>query len=69
VPSRSDSYGSSRSSTGLVERYDRFFEMDADLSHDVKYLPAFVKALTPTSSSARATFRVAAWRAGVSVAT
>jgi len=30
---------------GLVEGYDRFFEMDADLSHDVKYLPSFVKAL------------------------
>ena len=30
---------------GLVEGYDHFFEMDADLSHDVKYLPAFVKAL------------------------
>lgn len=30
---------------GLAEGYDRFFEMDADLSHDVKYLPAFVRAL------------------------
>ncbi len=30
---------------GLGEGYDRFFEMDADLSHDVRYLPAFVKAL------------------------
>src|SRR4029079_7907946 len=30
---------------GLDEGYDRFFEMDADLSHDVKYLPAFVRAL------------------------
>ncbi|MCL2779057.1 MAG: polyprenol monophosphomannose synthase [Polyangiaceae bacterium] len=30
---------------GLVEGYDRFFEMDADLSHDAKYLPAFVHAL------------------------
>jgi dolichol-phosphate mannosyltransferase len=30
---------------GLGEGYDRFFEMDADLSHDVRYLPAFVQAL------------------------
>jgi dolichol-phosphate mannosyltransferase len=30
---------------GLAEGYDRFFEMDADLSHDVRYLPSFVKAL------------------------
>ncbi len=30
---------------GLGEGYDRFFEMAADLSHDVRYLPAFVKAL------------------------
>jgi dolichol-phosphate mannosyltransferase len=30
---------------GLGEGYDRFFEMDADLSHDVKYLPDFVRAL------------------------
>ncbi|MCL2724260.1 MAG: polyprenol monophosphomannose synthase [Polyangiaceae bacterium] len=30
---------------GLAEGYDRFFEMDADLSHDAKYLPAFVQAL------------------------
>ena len=30
---------------GLAEGYDRFFEMDADLSHDVKYLPDFVRAL------------------------
>jgi dolichol-phosphate mannosyltransferase len=30
---------------GLAEGYDRFFEMDADLSHDVRYLPAFVAAL------------------------
>jgi dolichol-phosphate mannosyltransferase len=30
---------------GLAEGYDRFFEMDADLSHDVKYLPDFVAAL------------------------
>jgi len=30
---------------GLAEGFDRFFEMDADLSHDVKYLPAFVEAL------------------------
>ena len=29
----------------MGEGYDRFFEMDADLSHDVRYLPAFVKAL------------------------
>jgi dolichol-phosphate mannosyltransferase len=30
---------------GLSEGYQRFFEMDADLSHDVKYLPDFVRAL------------------------
>jgi dolichol-phosphate mannosyltransferase len=30
---------------GLAEGYDRFFEMDADLSHDVRYLPGFVQAL------------------------
>ncbi len=30
---------------GLREGYERFFEMDADLSHDVRYLPAFVQAL------------------------
>lgn len=30
---------------GLREGYDRFFEMDADLSHDVRYLPDFVRAL------------------------
>ncbi len=30
---------------GLKEGFDRFFEMDADLSHDVVYLPAFVRAL------------------------
>jgi len=30
---------------GLAEGYDRFFEMDADLSHDVRYLPAFIAAL------------------------
>jgi dolichol-phosphate mannosyltransferase len=30
---------------GLGEGYDRFFEMDADLSHDPKYLPSFVAAL------------------------
>ncbi len=30
---------------GMSEGYDRFFEMDADLSHDVKYLPDFVRAL------------------------
>ncbi len=30
---------------GMAEGYDRFFEMDADLSHDVRYLPAFVAAL------------------------
>ena len=30
---------------GLDEGYDRFFEMDADLSHDPKYLKAFVAAL------------------------
>jgi len=30
---------------GLKEGYERFFEMDADLSHDVRYLPDFVRAL------------------------
>ena len=30
---------------GLGEGYDRFFEMDADLSHDVRHLPSFVQAL------------------------
>ena len=30
---------------GLGEGYERFFEMDADLSHDPGYLPAFVAAL------------------------
>ena len=30
---------------GLGEGYDRFFEMDADLSHDSKYLPDFMRAL------------------------
>jgi dolichol-phosphate mannosyltransferase len=30
---------------GLREGYDRFFEMDADLSHDVRYLPDFFRAL------------------------
>jgi dolichol-phosphate mannosyltransferase len=30
---------------GLGDGYDRFFEMDADLSHDPKYLPEFVAAL------------------------
>jgi dolichol-phosphate mannosyltransferase len=30
---------------GLGDGYDRFFEMDADLSHDVRYLPDFVGAL------------------------
>ena len=30
---------------GLAEGYERFFEMDADLSHDVRYLPGFVRAL------------------------
>jgi dolichol-phosphate mannosyltransferase len=30
---------------GLAEGYDRFFEMDADLSHDVRYLPDFFRAL------------------------
>jgi dolichol-phosphate mannosyltransferase len=29
----------------LGEHYDRFFEMDADLSHDVRHLPDFVRAL------------------------
>jgi dolichol-phosphate mannosyltransferase len=30
---------------GMAEGYDRYFEMDADLSHDVRYLPDFVRAL------------------------
>jgi len=30
---------------GLAEGYENFFEMDADLSHDVKYLPGFFQAL------------------------
>jgi dolichol-phosphate mannosyltransferase len=30
---------------GLAEGYDRFFEMDADLSHDARYLPDFLRAL------------------------
>ena len=30
---------------GLAEGYDLFFEMDADLSHDPKYLPDFFRAL------------------------
>lgn len=30
---------------GLAEGYDWFFEMDADLSHDVRYLPDFRAAL------------------------
>jgi dolichol-phosphate mannosyltransferase len=30
---------------GLAEGYDRFFEFDADLSHDARYLPDFVRAL------------------------
>jgi dolichol-phosphate mannosyltransferase len=29
---------------GLAEGYSRFFEMDADLSHDPNYLPAFFRA-------------------------
>jgi dolichol-phosphate mannosyltransferase len=30
---------------GMGEGFERFFEMDADLSHDSKYLPDFVRAL------------------------
>jgi dolichol-phosphate mannosyltransferase len=30
---------------GLTEGYERFFEMDADGSHDVRYLPELVRAL------------------------
>lgn len=30
---------------GIERSYERFFEMDADLSHDVRYLPDFVRAL------------------------
>jgi dolichol-phosphate mannosyltransferase len=31
--------------TGLAQGYERFFEMDTDLSHDPKYLGAFFRAL------------------------
>ena len=30
---------------GLEDGYEQFFEMDADLSHDVRYLPSFLAAL------------------------
>jgi dolichol-phosphate mannosyltransferase len=30
---------------GLGEGYERFLEMDADLSHDVRFLPDFVRAM------------------------
>jgi len=30
---------------GLAEGYERFLSMDADLSHDAKYLPEFVREL------------------------
>jgi dolichol-phosphate mannosyltransferase len=30
---------------GLAEGYDRFYEMDTDLSHDVRHLPEFERAL------------------------
>jgi dolichol-phosphate mannosyltransferase len=30
---------------GLAEGYERFFEMDADLSHDIRFLPDFFRAL------------------------
>ena len=30
---------------GLAEGYERFYEMDTDLSHDVRYLPEFEEAL------------------------
>ncbi len=30
---------------GLGEGYERFLEMDADLSHDVRYLPSFFRAM------------------------
>jgi dolichol-phosphate mannosyltransferase len=30
---------------GMGEGYDRFFQMDADLSHDASYLPEFIRAL------------------------
>jgi dolichol-phosphate mannosyltransferase len=30
---------------GISEGYEQFFEMDADLSHDVKFLPEFFEAL------------------------
>jgi dolichol-phosphate mannosyltransferase len=30
---------------GMSEGYERFFEIDADLSHDARYLPDFVRAL------------------------
>lgn len=32
-------------SQGIREGYDRFFQMDADLSHDASYLPEFIGAL------------------------
>jgi dolichol-phosphate mannosyltransferase len=30
---------------GLADGYERFFQMDADLSHDARYLPDFVRAM------------------------
>ncbi|HXX66877.1 MAG TPA: polyprenol monophosphomannose synthase [Polyangiaceae bacterium] len=32
-------------SRGICEGYDRFFQMDADLSHDAGYLPEFMRTL------------------------
>lgn len=32
-------------SRGMAEGYERFFQMDADLSHDASYLPEFIRAL------------------------
>jgi len=32
-------------SRGMCEGYDRFFQMDADLSHDAGYLPEFMRTL------------------------
>lgn len=39
---------------GLERGYERFFEMDADLSHDPKYLPRFAAALDQIETTYRA---------------
>ena len=36
---------------GMAEGYDQFFEMDADLSHDPRYLPDFFRALAAGARS------------------